>query len=120
MKVDYEYYTEIYGGTKLAEKDWQRISQKAEQRLDSYTFGRCSGDWEEKDWCRKSCMQMRREMERRPKIRTGTPCHTIQEYPLTVCFTVSCKCTLAIPVFCMRELMRNADEYRHYHLQQTV
>lgn len=51
MKVDYEYYTEIYGGTKLAEKDWQRISQKAEQRLDSYTFGRCSGDWEEKDWC---------------------------------------------------------------------
>ena len=50
MKVDYEYYTEIYGGTKLAEKDWQRISQKAEQRLDSYTFGRCSGDWEEKDW----------------------------------------------------------------------
>ena len=43
MKVDYEYYTEIYGGTKLAEKDWQRISQKAEQRLDS--------DGEEKDWC---------------------------------------------------------------------
>lgn len=51
MKVDYEYYTEIYGGTKLAEKDWLRVSQKAEQRLNSYTFGRLPDDWEGESWC---------------------------------------------------------------------
>lgn len=43
MKVDYSFYTDKYGGNRIPEKDWEKISQKAEQRLDSYTFGRCSG-----------------------------------------------------------------------------
>lgn len=51
MKVEYEYYTEVYGGTKILEKDWLRISQKAEQRLNSYTFGRLADDWERENWC---------------------------------------------------------------------
>lgn len=51
MKVDYSFYTDTYGGNRILEDDWQRISQKAEQRLDSYTFGRCSGAWEDESWC---------------------------------------------------------------------
>ena len=51
MKVDYEYYTDIYGGANILEKDWLRVSQKAEQRLNSYTFGRLSDDWEGESWC---------------------------------------------------------------------
>lgn len=51
MKVEYEYYTEIYGGTQILEKDWLRISQKAEQRLNSYTFGRLPDEWEGESWC---------------------------------------------------------------------
>lgn len=51
MKVEYEYYTEIYGGGKISDKDWRRISQKAEQRLNSYTFGCLPDDWEGESWC---------------------------------------------------------------------
>ena len=51
MKVDYSFYTDTYGGKRISQDDWQRISQKAEQRLDSFTFGRCSGDWEGESWC---------------------------------------------------------------------
>ena len=51
MKVEYEYYTEIYGGTKILENDWLRFSQKAEQRLNGYTFGRLPDEWEGESWC---------------------------------------------------------------------
>ena len=54
MKVDYSFYTDTYGGNRILKDDWKRISQKAEQRLDSYTFGRCSGDWEGEIWCNRA------------------------------------------------------------------
>lgn len=54
MKVDYSFYTDTYGGKRISQNDWLRISQKAEQRLDSYTFGRCSGDWEGETWCNQA------------------------------------------------------------------
>ena len=54
MKVEYSFYTDSYGGNRISQDDWKRISQKAEQRLDSYTFGRCSGDWEEEAWCSRA------------------------------------------------------------------
>ena len=54
MKVDYSFYTDTYGGKRISQNDWKRISQKAEQRLDSYTFGRCSGNWEEENWCKRA------------------------------------------------------------------
>lgn len=54
MKVDYSFYTDTYGGNRISQDDWQRISQKAEQRLSSYTFGRCSGDWEVEEWCNQA------------------------------------------------------------------
>ena len=50
MEVDYSFYADTYGGTKISKDDWKRISQKAAQRLDSYTFGRCSGEWEGESW----------------------------------------------------------------------
>lgn len=54
MKVDYSFYTDTYGGKRISQNDWLRISQKAEQRLDSFTFGRCSGDWEGETWCNQA------------------------------------------------------------------
>lgn len=54
MKVDYSFYADTYGGSRISQDDWQRISQKAEQRLDSYTFGRCSGDWKGESWCNRA------------------------------------------------------------------
>ncbi len=54
MKVDYSFYADTYGGNRISEDDWNRISQKAEQRLDSYTFGRCSGDWEGESWSKRA------------------------------------------------------------------
>ena len=54
MEVDYSFYSDTYGGTKISKDDWKRISQKAAQRLDSYTFGRCSGDWEAESWCNRA------------------------------------------------------------------
>lgn len=51
MKVEYSFYTDTYGGNRIPQDDWQRVSWKAEQRLNSYTFGRCSGDWEGESWC---------------------------------------------------------------------
>ena len=54
MKVDYSFYTGTYGGNRISQNDWQRISQKAVQRLDSFTFGRCSGDCEEETWCNQA------------------------------------------------------------------
>lgn len=54
MKVDYSFYTDTYGGKRISQNDWLRISQKAERRLESYTFGRCSGDWEGETWCNRA------------------------------------------------------------------
>ena len=54
MKVDYSFYTDTYGGTRISQDDWKKISQKAEQRLDSFTFGRCSGEWEGEAWCNQA------------------------------------------------------------------
>lgn len=54
MKVDYSFYADTYGGNRISEDDWNRISQKAEQRLDGYTFGRCSGDWEGESWSKRA------------------------------------------------------------------
>lgn len=54
MKVDYSFYTDTYGGSRIPEDDWKRISQKAERRLDSFTFGLCSGDWEGESWCSRA------------------------------------------------------------------
>lgn len=54
MKVDYSFYTDTYGGNRISQDDWQRISQKAEQRLDGYTFGLSSGDWEVESWCNRA------------------------------------------------------------------
>ena len=54
MKVEYSFYTDTYGGKRISQNDWLRISQKAEQRLDSFTFGRCSGDWEGETWCNRA------------------------------------------------------------------
>ena len=54
MKVQYEYYTNNYGGNRIPQEDWNRISQKAERRLDGFTFGRCFGDWEGETWCNQA------------------------------------------------------------------
>ena len=54
MKVDYSFYADPYGGNRISEDDWNRISQKAEQRLDSYTVGRCPGDWEGESWSKRA------------------------------------------------------------------
>lgn len=54
MRVDYSFYTDTYGGTRISQDDWKKISQKAEQRLDSFTFGRCSGEWEGEAWCNQA------------------------------------------------------------------
>lgn len=51
MKAEYSFYTTTYGGSKIPEADWSRLSQKAEQRLNAFTFGRCSGEWEGESWC---------------------------------------------------------------------
>lgn len=54
MKVDYSFYTDTYGGTRIPQDDWNRLSQKAEQRLNSFTFGRCSNNWEGESWCNQA------------------------------------------------------------------
>lgn len=54
MKVDYSFYTDTYGGKRIPQNDWLRISQKAEQRLDSFTFGRLPDEWEGESWCNQA------------------------------------------------------------------
>lgn len=44
--LEYSFYTEIYGGKNIPEGDWKRVSLKAEQLLNSYTFGHLSGGWD--------------------------------------------------------------------------
>ena len=41
VKVDYEYYTEVYGGDKVEEPaKFARLAMDAEMLVDYYTFGR--------------------------------------------------------------------------------
>lgn len=50
MQVDYKSYSETYGGKKIPEDDWKRLSQKAGQRLNHFTFGRLPDRWEGEPW----------------------------------------------------------------------
>ena len=50
MKVEYEFYKDIYGGGIVPIGAWKRMEQKAEQRLEYYTFGRTAGPWDGKSW----------------------------------------------------------------------
>lgn len=51
MEVDYTFYVDTYGGSRIPESSWDRITQKAVQRLNAFTFGRCAEDCEEEPWC---------------------------------------------------------------------
>lgn len=51
MEVDYTFYVDTYGGSRIPESSWDRLSQKAVQRLNAFTFGRCEGNCEEEPWC---------------------------------------------------------------------
>lgn len=51
MEVDYTFYVDTYGGSRIPESSWDRLSQKAVQRLDAFTFGRCTGDCIGEPWC---------------------------------------------------------------------
>lgn len=54
--LEYSYYIRTYGGTDISENEWNRVSQKAEQRLNSYTFGRLSSPWNDSEWSERiSC-----------------------------------------------------------------
>lgn len=50
MEVKYGFYTETYGGTRVSETDWKRLSQRAIQRLQQFTFGRLQEDWTGEPW----------------------------------------------------------------------
>ena len=50
MKVEYSFYTDSYDGRRISSDDWNRLETKAEQRLNGFTYGRCSGDWSGKPW----------------------------------------------------------------------
>ena len=50
MNVEYKFYQDSYGGGNIPEKDWKRLSQKAESRLKEFTFGRLPDQWEDKEW----------------------------------------------------------------------
>ena len=44
--LEYSFYADSYGGKNIPEIDWKRVSLKAEQRLNSFTFGRLSEGWD--------------------------------------------------------------------------
>lgn len=50
MQIEYKFYTDSYGGTRISEKDWKRFSQKAYQRLKHFTFGNLPDNWEGEPW----------------------------------------------------------------------
>lgn len=50
MHVGYDFYVSFYGGTNVPESVWGNIVQKAEQRLEQYTFGRMPSDWSGTEW----------------------------------------------------------------------
>ncbi len=50
MEIGYGFYTETYGGSNITESAWTRLSQKASQRLEHFTFGRLPEDWAGAPW----------------------------------------------------------------------
>lgn len=50
MQTEYSFYADTYGGTNISETEWKRLSQKAIQRLQEFTFGRLSEDWTGQSW----------------------------------------------------------------------
>lgn len=50
MQVEYSFYVNIYGGTKISETDWKRLSQRSLQRLRQFTHGRLPEDWSGESW----------------------------------------------------------------------
>lgn len=50
MNTDYIFYVDSYGGEKVSEKDWDRLSQISEQWLRHFTFDRIPDDWEGNQW----------------------------------------------------------------------
>lgn len=48
--LEYSFYTRNYGGKNIPEGDWTRVSLKAEQRLNSYTFGLLSEGWDSSEF----------------------------------------------------------------------
>lgn len=50
MQVEYDFYMQIYGGANISEKEWRRLSQKAMQRLQQFTFDRLPESWEGQPW----------------------------------------------------------------------
>lgn len=50
MPVRYDFYVNSYGGTNLSEQNWNRLSQKAGQRLLHFTFGSLPDNWEGQPW----------------------------------------------------------------------
>lgn len=54
MQVEYKFYVDIYGGAKIPEADWKRLSQKAIQRLQQFTFDRMPDDWTGESWERQA------------------------------------------------------------------
>lgn len=89
--LEYSFYTENYGGKNIPEMDWTRVSLKAEQRLNSYTFGRLSGGWDGSEFVKLiSCAvcemselftQMRNVLARHQRITMVIPCLTRQGSP---------------------------------------
>lgn len=50
MRVEYNFYVSSYGGTNLSEQDWDRLSQKAIQRLRHFTFVNLPEQWVDETW----------------------------------------------------------------------
>ena len=65
--LKYSYYIGTYGGTDISENEWNRVSQKAEQRLNSYTFGLLStagsdSEWSERNYVLQICENVRTDL----------------------------------------------------------
>lgn len=54
MQVEYGFYTNTYGGVNISETAWKRLSQKALQRLQVFTFGRIPEEWSGQTWENKA------------------------------------------------------------------
>lgn len=50
MQIEYNFYANSYGGENLSEQNWKRLSQKALQRLQHFTFGSLPESWEGQPW----------------------------------------------------------------------
>lgn len=44
MRVEYDFYVEIYGGGNVPEIEWNKLEVKAEALLEKYTFGQLPED----------------------------------------------------------------------------